>query len=43
MGGAVRTLAKRKALSRFPYETLYVTLLIGLAMALVAWVAYELI
>ena len=29
-------------LSRFPYETLYVTLLIVQALVLLAWVAYAL-
>ena len=28
-------------MSRFPYETLYVTLLVGQALAVLAWVMYS--
>jgi hypothetical protein len=36
----VRTFSKHNGLSHFPYEPLYVVLLIGQAVALLAWVAY---
>ena len=36
----MRTLFKHNGWTHFPYEPLYVILLIGQAMALLAWVAY---
>ena len=42
-GGAVRTFAgQHHGMSRFPYETLYVGLLIVQALAVLAWVMYSL-
>ena len=42
-GGAVRTIAgQHHGMSRFPYETLYVGLLIVQALAVLAWVMYSL-
>jgi hypothetical protein len=43
VGGAVRTFAgQHHGMSRFPYETLYVGLLIVQALAVLAWVMYSL-
>ena len=42
-GGAVRTFSgEHHGMSRFPYETLYVALLIAQALAVLAWVMYSL-
>jgi hypothetical protein len=42
-GGAVRTFSgEHHRMSRFPYETLYVALLIAQALAVLAWVMYTL-
>jgi hypothetical protein len=41
-GGAVRTFSgEHHGMSRFPYETLYVALLIAQALAVLAWVMYS--